>query len=78
MRSDFNESTRIALKHIEDILKIENEIEEIKSKLRSTKNYGFIDLNSCYKSYLIILVHIRVLDERFNLLIKIKLVYLYD
>ena len=73
--SDFNESTKIALKHIEDILKkIENEIEEIKKQIKEHQELWFHRFRTpCYKSLLDnLLVHIRVLDERFNLLIKIK------
>ena len=73
--SDFNESTKIALKHIEDILKkIENEIEEIKKQIKIHQELWFHRFRTpCYKSLLDnLLVHIRVLDERFNLLIKIK------
>ena len=73
--SDFNESTKIALKHIEDILKkIENEIEEIKKQIKQHQELWFHRFRTpCYKSLLDnLLVHIRVLDERFNLLIKIK------
>ena len=73
--SDFNDSTKIALKHIEDILKkIENEIEEIKKQIKEHQELWFHRFRTpCYKSLLDnLLVHIRVLDERFNLLIKIK------
>ena len=73
--SDFNESTKIALKHIEDILKkIENEIEEIKKQIKEHQELWFHRFRTpCYKSLLDnLLVHIRILDERFNLLIKIK------
>lgn len=73
--SDFNESTKIALKHIEDILKkIENEIEEIKKQIVEHQQLWFHRFRTpCYKSLLDnLLVHIKVLDERFNLLIKIK------
>ena len=73
--SDFNESTKIALKHIEDILKkIENEIEEIKKQIKEHQELWFHRFRTpCYKSLLDnLLVHIRVLYERFNLLIKIK------
>jgi hypothetical protein len=73
--SDFNESTKIALKHIEDILKkIENEIEEIKKQIIEHQQLWFHRFRTpCYKSLLDnLLVHIKVLDERFNLLIKIK------
>ncbi len=73
--SDFNESTKIALKHIEDILKkIENEIEEIKKQIKQHQELWFHKFRTpSYKSLLDnLLIHIKVLDERFNLLIKIK------
>ena len=73
--SDFNESTKIALKHIEDILKkIENEIEEIKKQIKDHQELWFHKFRTpSYKSLLDnLLIHIKVLDERFNLLIKIK------
>mgnify|MGYP005645602901 CR=1 FL=1 len=73
--SDFNESTKIALKHIEDILKkIENEIDEIKKQIKTHQELWFHRFRTpSYKNLLDnLLIHIKVLDDRFNLLIKIK------
>lgn len=71
----FNESTKIALKYIEDVIKkIENEVTEIKLQIRVHKELWLHRFRSPSYKYLLenLIVHIRVLDERFNLLMKIK------
>jgi len=71
----FSESIKIALKYIEDVLKkIENEVTEIDLQIKVHKELWFHRFRTPAYKYLLdnLIVHIRVLDERFNLLMKIK------
>jgi hypothetical protein len=73
--SYFSNSIKIALKYIDEILKkIEIEVSEIELQINEHKQIWFHRFRSpCYKPILDnLMIHIKVLDERFNLLIKIK------
>lgn len=70
-----SDSIKMALKYLSDILKkIETEIQTIEIKIKEHKELWFHRFRTPeYKTMLQNLVtHIKILDERFNLFIKIK------
>lgn len=70
-----NETIKLSIKNVSDILEtIENEIKTIKKKIEEHRNLWFHRFRTPeYKKLLIELErHIKILDQRFELLIKIK------
>lgn len=70
-----NETIKLSIKNVNDILEIiENEIKTIKKKIEEHRNLWLHRFRTPeYKKFLIELErHIKILDQRFDLLIKIK------